>query len=96
MGRGAVREYPLLCPAFFFVAPGAAKGHVKFPLVQRLAQPFRLHDLGMNRRARGDRGNAAPQSLFVDMHEKIHAEPRRGLVAKRDHLAKFPSRIDVQ
>ena len=35
-------------------------------------------------------------AVLVDMHQQIHAEPRRGLVAKGDHLAEFPGGVDVQ
>ena len=92
----AVREDALLGAAFFLVAPRAAEGRVEVPFVQRLAQAFRLHDLGVHRRAGGHRRDAAREPLFIDMHEQVHAEPRRGLVAKRDHLAEFPGRVDMQ
>jgi hypothetical protein len=35
-------------------------------------------------------------ALLVDMDEQIEPEPRRRLVAKRDHLAEFPRRVDMQ
>ena len=96
MARGAMRENALLGAAFFLVAARAAEGRVELPLVQRLAQALRLHDLGVDRRTRGDRRDAAREPLLIDVYEQIHAEPRRGFVAKRDHLAEFPGRIDVQ
>ena len=35
-------------------------------------------------------------AVVVDVHEQLDAEPLRGRVAERDHLAELPGRVDVQ
>jgi hypothetical protein len=62
----------------------------------RLAQAFRLHDLGVDCRTGGHGRNAACKPLLVDVNEQVHAEARRRFVAEGDHLAEFPGCIDVQ
>src|SRR5579875_3831856 len=82
--------------AFFLVAPRAAKSRIEMIKIKRLEQPLGLHHLRVHRGARGNRRDAAFQSLLVDMHEQFHARPFRGLIAKSDHLAEFPGCIDMQ
>jgi hypothetical protein len=55
MAGGTVRENALLGAAFFLIAPRPTESGVEMPFVQRLAQAFRLHDLGVNARSRGYR-----------------------------------------
>ena len=50
----------------------------------------------MQRRPRADRIDAALDAFLIDVHDQIEPEPFRRLVAKRDHLAEFPPRIDVE
>ena len=52
--------------------------------------------MGVQRRARGERIDAARNAVLVDVDDQIETEPPRRLVAERDHLAEFPGRIDVQ
>ena len=40
--------------------------------------------------------DAVRQALTMGVYNQIEAEPRRGFVAKPDHLAKFPGRVDMQ
>ncbi len=91
-----MRKDALLGAALLLVAPRAAEGRVELPFVERLAQPFGLHHLRMDGRTGGDRRNAAPDAVLIDMDEQIHADPRRHLVAEGDHFAKFPGRVDMQ
>jgi hypothetical protein len=64
--------------------------------VQRLLERFGFHHLGMHRRARGDRSNAARHAVLIGMHQQINSETTGGFIAKRNHFAKFPGRIDVE
>src|SRR5664279_3245324 len=96
MARGAVRENALLGAALFLIAPRPTESGVEAPLVQGLAQAFRFHHLGVDRRARGYRRNTPSKSFLVDVYEHVHAQTAGGFVAKCDHLAEFPGRIDVK
>jgi hypothetical protein len=95
IGR-TMREDALLRSALLLVAPRPAEGGVETPFVQGLAQGLGLHHLRVDRRAGSDRRNAGGEPAFVDVNEQVHAHPRRGLIAKGEHLAKFPRRIDMQ
>ena len=94
--RRAMREDALLRPALLFVTPGAANGGIEFPFVERLAQRFGLHDVGIDRLARRHRRDAAGQPFFVDVHTKVQAQLCRGAIAKRNHLLELPGRVDVK
>jgi len=96
MTRGAERKDALLGTAFFFVAARAADRHVKAEFVERLLQRLGLHHLGVQRRAGSDRVDALGQPVLIGVHDKLDPEPRGGRVAKRDHLAKLPGRVDMQ
>src|ERR1035437_10547687 len=96
MAGGTVRENALLGAALFLIAPRPTESGVEMPFVQRLTKAFGLHHLGVDRRARGYRRNAARKSLLIDVHQQIHSDARRRLIAERDHLTEFPGRIDVQ
>ena len=72
------------------------KAASKPPCVERLPQRLGLHHLGVELRAGGDRRNAALQPVLVDVDDQIEAEPSRRLVAKGDHLAELPGRVDMQ
>src|SRR6185437_7048380 len=96
MPAAADREDALLGPAFLLVAPRPAKRGVKLVPVERLLQRLCFHHLGVQRGARVDRVDAAVEPLLIGVHDEVEPEPPRGRVAKRDHLAKFPCRIDVQ
>ena len=96
MRRRAEREDALLGAGLFFVAPRAAEGRVEAVFVERLLQAFRLHHLGMKRRAGIERIDAAPDAVLVDMHEQVEAEPLGGRVAELDHFTKLPCRIDME
>src|SRR5207244_6613555 len=87
------REDPFLGAALFFVAPGFAEGRIETAAVERLLQGRGLHNRGMQCRARGDRIDTARPSLLVGMDKEIDAEPARGILSKRDHLAELPSGI---
>ena len=39
---------------------------------------------------------SAGKPILVDVDDQIDSEPTCGLVAKRDHVAEFPGRVDVQ
>src|SRR5260370_36854490 len=96
MTRSAEGEDTFLGAALLFVAPCSADRRVKTVFVERLLQGLRLHDLGMQGGARGDRADAAIEPLLVDMHDQIEPTTRGGFVAKGDHLAEFPRRVDMQ
>ena len=93
---GAKREDAFLGPALLLVAPRAAECGIEPVLVQRLLERLGLHDVGVQGRAGGDRIDAALHAVLVDMDDQIEREPAGGLVAKRNHLAKFPGGVDVQ
>src|SRR5580765_7526732 len=65
-------------------------------LVERLLQRLGLHHLGMQRRARSDRVDAALKSFLVDMNDQFQPEAPYRRVAKFDHLAELPHRVDME
>ena len=92
----AKRKHPLLGPALFFVAAGTAEGGVEPILVERLPQGLRLHDVGVDLAAVGDRIDAGRPALFVDMHDQLEAQLLGDIgVAHAIHFLKLPGRIDV-
>ena len=91
-----MRKNALLGAAFLLVPPRAAKGRVELSLIQRLAQRLGLHHLGVQGRSGGDWRNATLDALLIRMDKEIEAEPPRRLVAKFDHFAKLPGRIDMK
>ena len=96
MAGGAEGEHTLLGAARFLVAPRAAEGRVEAVLVERLLQGLRLENVGVDGRGMIDRIDAALNPVLVDMHDEFEAELLRLLVAERDHVAEFPSRVDVE
>ena len=93
---GAQRKHPLFGAAFFLIAARAADRGVDAVAVERLLERERLHHVGVERRAGRDRVDAVSYALLVDMHGEVDAEPFRGGVAERDHVAELPGRIDVE
>ena len=93
---GAEGEHAFLGAASFLVAAGAAERGIEPVLRQRLLQRFGLHDVRIERRAVGKRIDPLREAVTVHVHDQTEPEPRRGLVAKADHLAKLPRCIDVQ
>src|SRR5277367_3848474 len=91
-----MREDTLLGAALLLVATRAAEGRVELAGVESLSQGLGLHHLGMDLAARGDWRYAARDAVGVDVNAKVEAEPLRRIVAKGDHLSKFPGRIDMQ
>ena len=59
-------------------------------------EPDRLHHVGMHGGAMRQRRNALAHAVLVDMHAKVDVTSSGHLIAKRDHLAKFPGGIHVQ
>ena len=96
MRRAPMRKDALLGARFFFVAPRPADRRVEAVKVQRLPQRLGLHHVGMPRRTVAERADILPDAVGVDMDQQIEAEFADALVAKGDHLAKLPGRIDVQ
>ncbi len=93
---GAEGEDALLGAALLLVAARAAEGGVEAVLVERLLERLRLHDVGVHLRAVRERVDALRQTLRVHVHEQLHAEFARHLVAKLVHVAELPRRVDVQ
>jgi hypothetical protein len=85
-----------LGPALLLVAPGAAKRRVEAMLVQRVLQRLGFHHMGVQRGARCDRADAPSDAVLVDMNDQIEIEASRQIVAKPDHVAKFPGGIDME
>ena len=96
MVGGAEGEDALLGAALLLVAAGAAEGRVELVLVERLAQPLGLHHLGVQRRAGGDRVDAAGEAVLIDMDDEIEPVAPRHLVAEGDHVAELPGRVDME
>ncbi len=55
-----------------------------------------LHDVGMDRRARGDGVDAVLEPLLVGVHDQVEAQPCGGGVTERDHVPELPGRVHVQ
>ena len=89
-------EHPFLGARLFLVAPRPAEGRIEMMALQRLLQALRLHDVGVEGAAMGDRRDAVAHALLIGMHHEIDAEPLRLAVAEGDHLAELPGGIDVQ
>jgi hypothetical protein len=89
-------EDALLGPALFLVAACAAEGSVEAVPVERLAQPDRLHHVGVHVRAVAQRADAVAHALFVDVDEKLEPQLGGHRVAEGDHLAELPGRVDMQ
>ena len=96
MGGVAEREDALLGARFLLVAAGAAEGRVKTVFVERLAQPNRLHDVGVHVRTVVERVDVVAHAVLVDVHQKVEAELFRHVIAKGDHLAELPGGVDMQ
>ena len=91
----AEREDALLGARFLLLAPSTGDGGVKRMPLQSLAQGLRFHHVGEKRAAVGRGVDGFPHALLVDMHDQLESQAIRRPVAKSDHLAKFPRRIDV-
>jgi len=52
--------------------------------------------MGMDIRTMAERANAVAHAIFIDMHEKLEALFARLRIAKLDHLAELPGRVDMQ
>ena len=87
---------PLLGARFLLVPPGAAESRIEPVLVQRLFQRFRLHHVRVHPGAVAERTDAAGETLLVDVNDEVKAQPRRGFVAKPNHVPKLPCRVDMQ
>jgi len=96
MADGTVREDSFFRTAFLLVAPRAPEGCIEAPFFQRLPQTFRFHNLRVHRRSRGHRGNSSSNTLLIYVHEHFDTRRSGDFIAKSDHLAKFPCRIDMQ
>ena len=96
MAGRAQRKHPLLGAAFFLVAARAADRGVDAVTVERLLERQRLHHMGVERGAGGDRADAFLEAFLVDMDDQVQFQPFRGGVAKGDHVAELPRRVDVQ
>ncbi len=64
--------------------------------VERLLQRLGLHHRGMQHRARCDRADAARQPFWIDMNDQLEPKAPRRRVAKFDHLAELPGRVDME
>src|SRR5262249_41413251 len=96
LGGIAEGKYPFLCPRFLLVAPRPAEGRIEAVGRERVLERFRLHDIGIERTAVGDRGDAVFDPPLVDMDDEIEVEPSCLLVAKGDHLTELPRGVDVK
>ena len=68
--RSCCSKNALFRPALLLVSAGAAKGKIELPLLERLAQGFRLSSSpAYHRRAGGHRRDAAHDSILVDMNK---------------------------
>ena len=92
----AEREHALLGAAFFLVSARTAKGGVEAMHVERLLQPLRLHDIGVDGRAVRERVDALRDTVRVRMHDQLQVVLLRDLLAQFVHRLEFPERVDVQ
>src|SRR5262249_48665360 len=89
-------EYPFLGARRLLVAPSSTDGGVPTVAIEGLLQRFRLHNPGVERRSGADRVDAALTPLVIGMHQQLDPVLRRSGVAKTDHVAKFPCRVDMK
>src|SRR5262249_44596539 len=92
----AKRENALLGAALLLVPAGSANSGIKAELVERLFEAFRLHDLGVKRRARNDRIDAPGKPLLVHMRNEFETKLPHAPIAKRYHVPELPGRVDVK
>ena len=88
-------EDALLRPALFLVAPRAAKGQVEAAGVQRLLQPFRFPEIGVER-AMVERVDPARQRIGILVDDQLHPGRHRRPVAGLVHRPELPGRIDME
>ena len=93
---GAEREDALLGAGLFLIAPGAAEGRVEAVRGERLFQRVGLHDAGIDVRAVVERIDVVAHAVLIGVLVEGQAEIGDRLVAKGDHLAELPRRVDVQ
>src|SRR5690606_34752151 len=86
----------LLGARFFFVAAGTAERSIELVLVERLPQGDRLHHMGMDVRPVAERSDSLAHAILIDMDEEFKTLLTGLSIAKFDHLAEFPCRIDMQ
>ena len=86
--RGAEREDPLLGPRFLLVAPRAAERGVEAVLVERLLERLGLHDVGVQRRAVGERVDAPLDALRVLVDDQLDAVPLGATVSRNSYIAR--------
>jgi hypothetical protein len=95
---GAVAEGidALLGARLLFIAPRAAKGRIEVVVPQRIEQRLRLQQsaaaLGIERNGICPGGNRS----LIAPHQQFRANRPRHLIAKRKHLSKLETRIDMQ
>src|SRR5581483_6113379 len=90
----AKREYAFLGAGFLFVATRAADRGVEAEFADRLEQRHRLRGIaaiGLQAQAHA----AAPDRVLDAAHDEPLAERRRAPIAKRDHLRKIMTGVDV-
>src|SRR5580658_9537669 len=93
--RTANGEYPLFRTGTLLIAASAADRGIVFAFGQSLLQRIGLHDLCVSA-AVIEWVNALAEPILIGVQSKVQPQSFRGRVAKRDHVAEFPCRIDVQ
>ncbi len=81
---------------FLLVAARTTEGRVKTVLIQRLLQPFRLHDIGMLGATVHERVDPHRHPFRVFMHQQFAAVGFGGTVTELIHLTEFPASVDMQ
>jgi hypothetical protein len=94
--RIAKRENAFLCARTLFVAPSAADGGVELVHPQRLKEALCFHCGRVPLAAVVEGVDALVGRLAVRVHEQPELVGGAEPIAKRNHLAKLPGRVDVQ
>ncbi len=92
----AERKNALLGAGFFFISARATESSIELVFIKCLSQSHRFHNMGVNIGAMGEGANTIAHAVFIDMHQQLKALIAGLRIAKLDHLAEFPCRIDMQ
>lgn len=96
MLRGTEREHALLGTGLLLVASCPAESRIEAVLVECLLESLGLHDVGVDRRAVGERIDVLLDPFRVDVDDQLHTRFLGHLLAELIHLAKLPAGIHMQ
>jgi len=94
--RRPEREHALLGPGFLLVAPGAAEHDVELVVLHRLNERLGFHDVRVMARSVGERTHGVAHAVCIHVNNQFHPGLVAHVVALLRHIARLPSRVDVQ